>query len=296
MLHRLRLRKPFALALGVWLAALVCAAHAVGAEQKGLLWKIERDGVKPSFLLGTMHSEDPRVVKVAPEVQRAFDASTSFTMEVVLDTQTIADTAQAMVFSDGRDLKTVLGTELYNKIVPLMAQHGVPETILPVYKPWAIFLTLSMPPAKTGVFLDAALYEAALTQKKVVHGLETVKEQLSIFDRMTAEEQSQLVADAVKHFGELKGVFEEMIGIYLKRDLPGLQALNEKYTASDDSKLEQKLMAELIDVRNLRMVERMAPRLKEGKAFVAVGALHLPGDHGLLRLLEKQGYRVSAVY
>ena len=108
--------------------------------------------------------------------------------------------------------------------------------------------------------------------------------------------QQQLIADAVKHTGELKSVFEEMISIYLKRDLPGLQALNEKYTASDNPKLEQKLMAELIDARNLRMLERMAPRLKEGKAFVAVGALHLPGDHGLLRLLERQGYRVSAVY
>ena len=291
MLHHAR--QTFALVLCFWFA---CATHVVAAEQKGLLWKIERDGVKPSFLLGTMHSEDERVLKVAPEVQRAFDASTSFTMEVVLDTQTIVATSQAMVFSDGRDLKTVLGNELYSKIVPLMAQHGVPEMLLPTFKPWAIFLTLSMPPAKTGMFLDAALYDAALAQKKVVHGLETVQEQLSIFDRMTVEEQSQLVADAVKHAGELKAVFEEMIGIYLKRDLPGLQALNDKYTASDDSKLEQKLMAELIDARNLRMIERMAPRLKEGKAFVAVGALHLPGEHGLLRLLEQQGYRVSAVY
>ena len=287
-------RRPFAFVLGLWIALLASAVH--GAEQKGLLWKIERDGAKPSFLLGTMHSEDARVLKVAPEVQRAFDGSASFTMEVVLDAQAIFETSQAMMFSDGRDLKTVLGAELYNKIVPLMAQHDVPETVLLMFKPWAIFLTLSMPPAKTGVFLDAALYDAALAQKKAVHGLETVQEQLSIFERLTLEEQVQLIADAVKHAGELKSVFEEMISIYLKRDLPGLQALNEKYTASDNPKLEQKLMAELIDARNLRMLERMAPRLKEGKAFVAVGALHLPGDHGLLRLLERQGYRVSAVY
>lgn len=293
MLHRSR--QFFLLVLGLWFATLTYTTHAA-SEQKGVLWKIERDGVKPSFLFGTMHSEDERVLKIAPEVQRVFDASSSFTMEVVLDTQAISETAQAMVFSDGRNSKTVLGNDLYSKIVPLMAQHSVPEMVLPSFKPWAIFLTLSMPPAKTGVFLDSALYDAALVQKKAVHGLETVQEQLSIFDRLTIDEQSQLVADAVKHAGELKAVFEEMIGIYLKRDLAGLQALNDKYTASDDSKLEQKLMAELIDARNLRMIERMSARLKEGKAFVAVGALHLPGEHGLLKLLEKQGYRVSAVY
>ncbi len=294
MLHRLR--PSCALVFGLWLAALAGATHAADAGQKGLLWKIERDGAKPSFLFGTMHSEDARVLKVAPEVQRVFDASASFSMEVVLNPQALLETAQAMVFSDGRDSKTVLGSALYSKVVPLMVQHGVPETLLPTFKPWAIFMTLSMPPSTTGVFLDSALYDAALAQKKTVHGLETVQEQLSIFDRLTVAEQIQLVADAVKHSGELKTVFEEMIGVYLKRDLAGLQALNDKYTSSDDSKLEQKLMAELIDARNLRMLERMAPRLKEGKAFVAVGALHLPGEHGLLRLLEKQGYRVSAVY
>ena len=292
MLHRLR--RPFALVLGLWIALLASAVH--GAEQKGLLWKIERDGVKPSFLLGTMHSEDERVLKIPPEVQRVFDGSSSFTMEVVLDTQAIMETAQAMVFNDSGDLKTVLGSALYNKIVPLMAQHGVPDMVLSTFKPWAVFLTLSMPPGRTGVFLDAALHDAAVAQKKAVHGLETVQEQLGIFDRLTVAEQAQLVGDAVKHAGELKAVFEEMINVYLRRDLAGLQALNEKYTTSDDAKLEQKLMAELIDARNLRMLERMAPRLKEGKAFIAVGALHLPGDQGLLRLLEKQGYRVSAVY
>ncbi len=289
-------RQFFALLFGVYFVALTCATHASAAEPKGLLWKIERDGANPSFLLGTMHSEDARVLKVAPEVQRVFDASRSFTMEVVLDAQAITATAQAMMFSDERTLKTVLGNDLYNKIVPLMAQHNVPEIGLSHFKPWAIFMTLSMPPAKTGVFLDAALYAAALEQKKALHGLETVQEQLNIFERMTLDEQSQLVADAVKHAGDLGAVFEEMIGIYLKRDLPGLQALNDKYTVSDDSKLEQKLMEELIDKRNLRMLERMAPRLQEGQAFIAVGALHLPGERGLLRLLEKQGYRVSAVY
>ena len=44
------------------------------------------------------------------------------------------------------------------------------------------------------------------------------------------------------------------------------------------------------------MVDRMAPRLAEGNAFIAVGALHLPGEKGVLNLLQQGGYRVSAVY
>ena len=52
----------------------------------------------------------------------------------------------------------------------------------------------------------------------------------------------------------------------------------------------------VIDDRNQRMAERAQPMLQAGKAFIAVGALHLPGDKGLLNLLEQQGYRIRRVY
>ena len=52
----------------------------------------------------------------------------------------------------------------------------------------------------------------------------------------------------------------------------------------------------LIIDRNQRMVERMHKRLEEGNAFIAVGALHLPGEKGILRLLEHRGYRVRSIY
>src|SRR3546814_9044049 len=51
-----------------------------------------------------------------------------------------------------------------------------------------------------------------------------------------------------------------------------------------------------LDDRNHRMVERLVPLLERGKAFVAVGAAHLPGEEGMLHLLEQQGYRITRVY
>lgn len=292
---QIRARNHFLFFVALWLATALSAALAE-APAKGLLWKIERSGAQASYLLGTMHSEDPRVMNLAPEIQRPFDASTSFTMEVLLDMQALLESTQAMMFTDGNTLRKALGAELYGKVVPLMAERGVPETILGTFKPWAIFLTLSVPKQKTGVFLDSALFGAAVEQNKKVYGLETVQEQLSVFDSMSLAEQARLVADTVKHHGELDHAFEEMIAAYLKRDLVVLQAVSDKYNSMDDKQLTDKLMAELIDARNRRMIERMTPRLKEGNAFIAVGALHLPGEQGLLQLLERQGYRVTAVY
>jgi len=163
-------------------------------------------------------------------------------------------------------------------------------------KPWAVFLTLSMPKPKTGVFLDMALYQAAEQQKKKAYGLETLQEQMQIFETMALADQVAMLSDAVTHHKEIEHAMEEMIRVYLSRDLAQLQAVSDKYMGLDDPALAQRLMTKLIDERNRRMVERMGARLKEGGAFVAVGALHLPGERGILHLLQQRGYRVSAVY
>jgi uncharacterized protein len=55
-------------------------------------------------------------------------------------------------------------------------------------------------------------------------------------------------------------------------------------------------MFELLDQRNHRMVTRLHTLLQQGKLFIAIGALHLPGENGVLHLLEQQGYKVTPVY
>jgi uncharacterized protein YbaP (TraB family) len=56
------------------------------------------------------------------------------------------------------------------------------------------------------------------------------------------------------------------------------------------------LVKRLIDDRNKVMVERMATLLTQGNAFIAVGAAHLPGEAGILHLLELRGYRISRIH
>jgi uncharacterized protein len=75
----------------------------------------------------------------------------------------------------------------------------------------------------------------------------------------------------------------------LARELGFYTLLTEQMTAIEDDVYR-------VDERNLRMVERMTDRLAEGGVFVAVGALHLPGERGILNLLAGRGYRISRVY
>ena len=88
----------------------------------------------------------------------------------------------------------------------------------------------------------------------------------------------------------------ELLAAYKQRDLGGLMTLNETSMKTGDQRLAEEFQQNLIVDRNHRMVERMREYLQQGSAFVAVGALHLPGEEGLLNLLEQQGYTVRRVY
>ena len=80
------------------------------------------------------------------------------------------------------------------------------------------------------------------------------------------------------------------------RDLVRLTAINDAAMRDSDPQLVARFTNKLITRRNHRMAERMQSRLRSGGRFIAVGALHLPGRDGLLRLLSQQGYTLTRVY
>ena len=278
-------------------ADVAATADIAGAAKysRGLLWRIERDGGAPSYLFGTLHSDDPRVVQLAPPVRQAFDRARSFTMEVVADADALLLMAQRMFYQDGRTLAGVAGDALYRRARQALAEHGLPDLGLERQKPWVVVMALSMPPQRGGPFLDMALQAQAAEQKKSIHGLETVAEQLAVFDDLPDADQVALLKETLDNHKQLRGQIEALTTHYLARDLAGILKLAEAYRPAD-SRVYDTVMRRLLADRNLKMLERMRPRLAEGNAFIAVGAGHLAGPQGLLVLLERAGYRLHAVY
>jgi uncharacterized protein YbaP (TraB family) len=276
---------------------LLCWATAQAAPfSQGLLWKIERVGQAPSYVFGTIHTEDPRVLNLPPPVQGAFNASKTYVMEAMLDQEAILVMTSSMLFNDGRSLKQVLSPATYEKAVAAMAAHGLPELAVQSMQPWALAITLSVPKPQTGVVLDLALLQQAQQQGKQTVGLETIDEQVGIFYKLSMREQVILLEDVLQQADQLSQLFASMHDAYLARDLAALERLNLAQQTMGNQALGKKLNEQLLHQRNPRLVARMAPYLKSGQAFIAIGALHLPGKTGVLSLLAKQGYRVSVVY
>jgi uncharacterized protein YbaP (TraB family) len=201
-----------------------------------------------------------------------------------------------MLMTDGRTLSGLVGKSLYNKTVQAIQTRGIPEIVLEHMKPWAAATTLSVPPPETGMMLDLVLFQKAQEAGKQLHGLETIQEQLGVFDSMSESDQIRLLRDAVDNLDKIDRMNAEVLVLYKRRDLAGMLALNERYMNEGDPAVSRDLEQRLIVDRNRTMVERMQPYLEAGNAFVAVGALHLPGDQGLLGLLDQRGYTLKPVY
>ncbi len=286
-----------ALLLTSWLGGVYAESAAVPIKAgQGLLWKIEKAGVKPSYLLGTMHSEDPTIVAIPEPVMSALEAASLVSLEMVMDPKSMDSLSNAMQITSEPELPEVIGKDLYRQLVQAMSEQGVPEHVLRGMKPWAVSITLMVPKSNTGLFLDRVLYLEAIAKGKPVEGLETAAEQVAVFEGLDQADQVQLVKEALKAYPTLEQMYAELRDAYLKHDLQALVALNDAMLKDSDPAFVQRINTRLIIDRNLRMVERMQAGLTSGNTFFAVGALHLPGDQGILQQLRKQGYQVTAAY
>lgn len=277
-----------------FLLAAICQADT--DRNHGLLWEISKPGIPPSYLFGTIHSEDPGVVNLPAAVQQAFAESGTIVLELLMDKDAMMYSATAMLMMDGRLLPDVIGQPLYDRVAAVIATRGITEPVLSRMKPWAVAVTLSVPAQKTGQVLDLVLYQEAVKQAKAVKGLETMQEQLDLFDDMPEADQITLLSDAVEYYPELDDMYRQMLEAYRARDLGALMRINDSYKEKGNQQMADDFQRRVIDERNQRMAERAQPMLQTGRAFIAVGALHLPGDKGLLNLLEQQGYRIRHVY
>lgn len=275
---------------------LAATSRAATDKDHGLLWEVSKAGGEPAYLFGTIHSEDPDVLQLARPVQQAFTDSQTVVLEMLLDVDAMRYSGTAMLLLEGRSLSDMIGQPLFRQVATAMQSRGITTTVLERMQPWAAAVVLSMPAPETGQVLDAMLYQQALQQDKNVYGLETVQEQLAVFESLSAADQVLLLKDAVASFSEIDATHAELLAAYKQRDLKKLLAISDDSMQQGDQRLANEFQQRLVVDRNHRMVERMSQYLQLGKAFIAVGALHLPGDEGLLNLLEQQGYRLRCLY
>jgi len=257
------------------------------------MWSIMDGDRRAGYLLGTIHSEDPRVLEFPEKFLEQLRSNQVFAMEMVPDLPTLSRLTEYMQYQDGTTLQSRVGPERYGKITSVLAQYQMPPEWIAKMKVWAALMTLSVPPPETGFFMDFSLSLRAAGSGLRVVGLETLEEQLSFLEDMPMEQQLALLDQALLEYDQVQEVHNRMVDNYLTGDLQALAAEAETQLDKLDTKAKDYFIGQGIDARNHRMLEALLPMLERDQVFVAVGALHLPGESGLIKLLRKHGYRLQ---
>ena len=262
-------------------------------EDHALFWSIQKDGQATGYLLGTIHSEDPRVLDFSEDFLGKLRSNTVFAMELVPDLPTLSRLTEYMQYPPGQSLESVIGANRFKALEAALSSYSVPLEFINRMRPWAAMMTLSTPPPETGFFMDLSISLRASGSGLKVVGLETLEQQLSFLQDMPMTMQLSLLEQAIAEYSQVSKVHDEMVSAYLENDLVKLQSLSDEQLQSVGQKESDYFTESGIRVRNHRMVESLLPHLRENKVFVAVGALHLPGEEGLLNLLRRQGFELS---
>ena len=162
-----------------WLAGsvlwLLCCLSTAAIAERGLLYELSREGEAPSYLLGTMHTDDPRVLATVSHIAASFERTDRLVLEMVLDADAMMASSSGMLLPAGESLSALLGEVDFRRLQSVAADYGLTDAVLQRMKPWAVAVTLSLPPPATGQFLDRQLYQRALQQDKAIYGLESVQ-------------------------------------------------------------------------------------------------------------------------
>jgi uncharacterized protein YbaP (TraB family) len=278
--------------LGVLLTALLAwAAQSLAAQ--GLVYRVTQHGDTPSYLVGTMHSEDPRVTALLEDFEPLIRQVDVVAIEMVPDAVALFAVGAATLLPADQRLRDLVGRERFQALRAAAAQRGIPGEVLDRLKPWAAAVTLGLPTPETGRFLDLEIYLSALAQERRVVGLESAAEQLAVFDEMALELQLAMLDDSVKNAGQVPKQLEALTAAYLDGDLALLDRLAREQYRDMPPEVAHWFDRVLLDQRNARMLDRLEPLLEDGRVFVAVGAMHLSGESGLVEGLKARGYRVE---
>ncbi len=265
-----------------------------------LLWEITGKGLeKPSYVFGTIHMIDREHYFLTDAAREAFDKAYNVTFEI--DMEEMTDLGRLMplmmkAFMQGdTTLQDLLSEEEYSLVSNHFQEIGLPMMFVERIKP--MFLSaltsgdMSSPTAQQDIVsYEMELMEMAQDKEKEIMGLETAEYQMSMFDSIPYRVQADMLVAAIQDQSGSSDQMERMIELYTTQNIEGMQSLMEE----DQDVLDYQDL--LLVTRNRNWIPVMEKRMADGPSFFAVGAGHLAGAEGVLRLLMEAGYSIKPLF
>lgn len=255
---------------------------------KNFLWEV-KSNTTTIYLLGSIHVGKEGTFPLNSEIENAFDKSKNLVVEVDIDSVNPMSLMQYMVFQDTNTLESSLKPEVYNKLVKMFDEIGLPPLVYSKLKPWAAVMMAQQFSMKSdGVTAENGIdkyFMGKARGKKNVISLETAEYQMSIleeFDKISNE----FVEYSLKDLKENSNQVDEMFKAWRNGDDAGIEKIINSEV--EDFPSYKSIMEKLLYKRNINMSTKITEWLKGTDTFfVVVGAGHLVGERGIVNLLKK---------
>jgi len=262
--------------------------------EKSTLWKIEGNGIeKPSYLFGTIHITCDATLEA--DVTKALDVTSQIVLEMDMDDPSLqAKIMKDMYLNNGKTIKDFVSEEEYVAIDSLFQNTmGMPLKMLENVRPF--FLSSMFYPKMIDCPMQSfelELIKVAKVQNEEILGLETIEDQMKVFEDIPLEDQyADLIRMAEDNLEYDKNSFAKLLEVYESEDITALlDMMND-----ENNKTVSEHQDVLLENRNKNWISKIEAFVKEQPTFFGVGAGHLAGENGVIQLLRKVGYSVTAV-
>lgn len=285
-------------------------------HSRGLVWRATK-GPARMLIVGTYHLDDARhealAARLAPELAEA-DAllvEAGPEEQARLKSALTADPT-LIVDPSGPPLSARLDTEEWARMREAMAARGIPEAVAVRLRPWYASVMLGMAPCVLAqvedaglVGLDQRLIAQAEAAGVLVRAVEPWNTLFRLFSELAPEDETDLIRAALAGADQADDMAVTMANAYfagrgweiwlLQRHLAEVAGLQSPAEVAAQTALTQEV---LLDRRNRAWLAPMQQAAEAAAArgkgvVVAVGLLHLPGEAGVLTLLEGEGWRIE---
>lgn len=284
-------------------ALMVVAKQSEPRFEQGIFWKIEKEGEYIGHIFGTLHMNDERIGAIHDKVTKTLDASKSFAMEAFPSDhywnpyQGGQLIKHDMVLPRGETLDHLVDAKTYKKIEAALTGLGMEAKFVNTLRPWAAMRSFAIRADNDNVILDYALLDRAASQRKELFQVESIEEFIVTLQEMPLDAQIALLEFTVASFASMRNIVDDMLDAYLKQDLEAMYKISTRFIPDDpkNEKWRAIYLKHVVEIRNIVMQHYMRAPMRQKETFIAVGALHLYGEKGVLALMEKDGYTVSRV-
>lgn len=260
---------------------------------QSLLYSVSGNGLKNTvYVFGTIHAIPQADFFIDDIVFEKLAESKKVYFEIDMDSPTMMAEVQANMMMKENSIDKLISEEKYINLRKLMLDSlGIPLDMLKQVKPMLMSsFFLSKIVGENPVAYENFLMAKANELNIEVLGIETVAEQMGYVDSIPEPEQVKILMESANDLATARIEFRKLIEVYKSKNINEIN----KYIVESSEEYQQ-FGNFLLVARNKSWISRIVNIANTNSAFIAVGAGHLGGEQGVVKLLQNEGYLVEEV-